>query len=455
VTAGRHRKIMRLLCAGIALVVLVLSPVALAAMGKPGRLAPVGIVELIDGRTVVATETTLYAYLPDGHLPDGRLDRHFGDGGGLAPFAPANRRVIVKGIAVDQNGRIVFAGAAYPKSPIANTDEPTSYAAIERYLPSGNLDTELGSNGAVVTDFGFPPPARPARIPDYAKVLLPINVEATGVAVDPRGRIVIAGTRAATYTGTKYGTLVSVPEAFVARLGAGGDQDPSFNGTGTLQLPGVASIGRPAPSRGGGVYFMAYPAAPEYSELPPSPVLGHLRDNGAPDPSFGQGGWRPTPADPRFGSEFDSEITLDPQGRLLLFGQMRGPSVLRLGPNGSVDQSFGHGGAAILASPNAEVELGGLATTHAGSVLVAGTLSSESTPGRRSSRLLLARLTSKGRLEKRFGRGGMVTTAFHAKSGPEGQAVLIDRGRALVGGTAGFGDRDLSHFVLARYLLGH
>lgn len=425
------------------------------SFGQNGRvigqqLPPVGMAELADGRTVVATETTLYAYLPNGNL-----DRHFGEKGALTPYAPADRVVIVKGIAVDERGRIVVAGAAHRQSPIGNADEPTSYAAIERYLPSGELDTGFDSDGAIITDFAFPPPARPARIPDYAKVLLPINVEATGVAVDSRGRIAITGTRAATYAGTKLSTFVPVPEAFVARLGAGGNQDSSFNGTGTLRLPGILSLGRPAPNQDGGVYFMAYPApASEYSESPP-PVIGCLDNNGAPDPRFGRRGWRSPPANTRFSSDFDSEITLDPQGRLLIFGQERGPRVWRLGPSGSMDRSFGHKGAAILTRLDGEVQLGGLTATRTGGILVAGTLSSESTPGRRSSRLLLARLTRKGRLEKRFGRGGMVTTKFHAKSGPEGEAVLIDRGRALVGGTAGYGDRDLSHFVLARYLLGH
>jgi uncharacterized delta-60 repeat protein len=421
-----------------------------SSFGRRGKVlgrqdSLVDMAKLRNGDIVVAGESAMYAY-----LPNGKPDRRFGANGAVTPFAPAGRKVTIDGIAVDERGRIVLAGGAGHTATTANAGDATSYAAIERYLPGGDPDPSFGSNGAVITDFGLPLPARPTDIPDYAHVSLPVEVEASGVAIDSRGRIVVTGGRAATYEGTKSGTFAPVTEAFVARLNATGGPDPSFNRTGTQQLPGLSSVSKPALDRSDGLYFMAS-RAPTYQDPEPLATVGHLTAGGTVDEKFGQAGWRSLSRP--FTAESSLTDTLDQKGRLLLFA---GTSVERLEPNGSLDRAFGHEGVARIKSSAGEVTLGGLVTAGSAGILAVGTLRSQrkSAKGEPTYRLLLARLTGNGRLAKRFGSGGMVTTGFGRKSAPEGQAVLLDGGRVLVGGTASYGPRRPFRFVLSRYLLG-
>jgi uncharacterized delta-60 repeat protein len=419
------------------------------SFGENGRVIGhrwtlVDMATLADGRTVVATENALFAY-----QSNGRPDRSFGDNGAVEPLSPEGGKLTIEDIAVDGRGRIVAAGSAAHADPTA-TIGYSSHAAIVRYLPDGELDGGFGGNGIVFTDLGLPPPARPPKIPSYAQVSPAAEVRVLGVAVDSGERIVLTGTRAATYTGTKSATFVPFHEAFVARLTEGGSQDASFGENGTRPLGGLSSIGRPAMDRQAGVYFVApRQATSEYSERPLVKVVGHLTASGTVDQDFGKGGWR---ALTNNSSESDLDVTLDRKGRLLIYRQGSGAGIARFKPNGSVDRSFGRDGMATIVPPQGEVIVSGLAVTGSGAVLVAATLVTEpaSTRDEFKRRLLLARLTHQGKLGRRFGNRGSVVTKFGAESAAEGRAVLADGdGHALVGGVL-----ESSRFILARYLLG-
>lgn len=404
----------------------------------------VDMAKLRDGRIVVAGESAFYAY-----LANGKPDRSFGINGTVRPFAPTGRGVTIEAIAVDSRGRIVLTGSAGPTVSMPYAGGAMNYAAIERYLPSGDPDPSFGSNGAVITDFGLPLPVRPTGIPDYAQVSLPVDVQTSGVAVDSQGRIVVTGARAATYAPSKSSGFPS-PEAFVARLTPNGVQDSTFNGTGTSQLPGLSSAGEPVLDRRDGTYVVASRAV-TYQEPEPLARVGHLTAGGTMDAKFGKAGWRSV------GRPFNAESrlsgTLDRQGRLLLFV---GAIVERLKADGSADRGFGRKGVATIRSSNGEVSLGGLVPTGGEHILAVGTMRSrpKSDKAVPTNRLLLLRLTGDGRLDRQFGADGMVTTAFGRKSAPEGQAVLLDGGRVLAGGAAGYEPQNPFRFALARYLLG-
>ncbi len=419
--------------------------------GEDGRVIGhrwtlVDMTTLADGRTVVATESALFAY-----RGNGRPDRSFGNNGAVEPLSPEGGKLTIEDIAVDGHGRILAVGsAAHPVAPAPGTVPVGNgtYAAIVRYLPDGELDGGFGSNGIVFTDLGLPPPARPPKIPDYAQITSAVEVRALGVAVDSGERIVLTGTRAATHTAAKYATFVPFPEAFVARLSEDGGRDSSFGENGARPLGGLRSIGRPAIDRRAGVYFAAtqHPTS-EFAERPK--VIGHLTVSGAVDRTFGKGGWRALANDT---SETDLDVTLDRGGRLLIYGQGSSAGIARFKPNGSLDRGFGRGGTATVVHPKGEVIVGGLAATGSGGVLVAGSLVIEPTSARGGfkRKLLLARLTERGKLARRSGNRGTVVTRFGAESQVEGRVVLADgRGHALVGGVL-----DSSRFVLARYLLG-
>jgi uncharacterized delta-60 repeat protein len=438
----------------------VLASAASPALGKTGGLdrgfsengrvigaaytSFVDMATLADGHIVVATESALYAYRPNGRPAGG-----FGDNGTVDPLSPEGAPVTIEDLAVDGHGRILVVGSASHPFPAANYG---SFAMIERYLPTGELDGGFGRNGIVFTDLGLPPPARLPGIPADAQVPTAPEVRALGVAVDSRERIAFSGTRAATYVGTKsLPTLAPVREAFVARLTEAGNSDPSFGGSGTTSLGELSSIGQPAVDSRDGVYFVArrQPAL-EFAELPGPNVVGHLDASGSVDPNFGKHGWRALTDD---SSESDLDITLDRKGRLLIPGQGSSASIECLKPNGSLDRRFGHDGIATIAHPNGEVKISDLAVTRAGKILATGVLITETKPSRNGPiwRILLARLSRRGRLDTRFGEQGTVITRFGKESAAQGQAVIAERnGRALVGGSDNNGP---GRFVLARYVL--
>lgn len=150
------------------------------------------------------------------------------------------------------------------------------------------------------------------------------------------------------------------PQTTVSRFDAGGVLDGSYATGGTYGASfGVTSnltdvVGTPD----GGAIAVGYAFTgvdPEFRERPcqdcTRAVVLKLDATGAPDPSFGQngvlllGGSGPVPA------LRGESVVLLADGRILLAGTGEGdgqPSVLvRLLPDGSLDSSFGNGGAAV------------------------------------------------------------------------------------------------------------
>jgi uncharacterized delta-60 repeat protein len=167
--------------------------------------------------------------LSNGHLlerltPAGQVDAFFGQGGTVVPAQPAGGSFEVGGIAVDSQGRIVVAGTSTLPTKIRFGKRLAVRA--ERYLPDGSLDDSFGANGIVETDFGFPVP----RDQNGQPILEQPWVQATGVAVDSRDRVVLTGgASSGKADGCEhdwFGTLTYA--GFVARLTATGSLDSSF-----------------------------------------------------------------------------------------------------------------------------------------------------------------------------------------------------------------------------------
>lgn len=101
-----------------------------------------------------------------GFGPDGALDPTFGTGG-VTTTDFGDSLDIARSLAIQRNGKIVVGGS---------TSGPGgSFFALARYLADGHLDPRFGAGGLVITDLGG---------------------EASGnaVAVQPDGRILLAGT---------------------------------------------------------------------------------------------------------------------------------------------------------------------------------------------------------------------------------------------------------------------
>jgi uncharacterized delta-60 repeat protein len=138
--------------------------------------------------------------------PDGALDRSFGKNGVVTTGFAGRSCVNAVSAAIDRKGRIIAAGRV---TNCASGGDASDFA-LARYEPNGKLDPTFGSGGRLTTGFAHWPRA-----------------DARSVALDSRGRIVVAGTIA------RNGSS----RAVVARYRPSGALDRSFSRNGKLIIP--------------------------------------------------------------------------------------------------------------------------------------------------------------------------------------------------------------------------
>jgi uncharacterized delta-60 repeat protein len=184
-----------------------------------------------------------------------------------------------------------------------------------------------------------------------------------------------------------------------------------------------------------------------------APLLARYRSNGSLDQSFSTDGIVGSPPQGRGGIQLhDIAITRD-RTILVVGGRDEAGEgafapagvVYAYRPDGNRDPSFGKHGQVLFKGRHSGLysTLRGIQALPSGKILVVGYL---------DARLLLARLDSNGRLDRRFGGGdGRVTLDLHSHACCEGAALaLAPRGRIVV---AGMGGSFAKYRVfLARYL---
>jgi uncharacterized delta-60 repeat protein len=105
------------------------------------------------GKVVVAGATRIVRY-----LANGKLDTSFGAGGVVTVPRPPGAVFVLAGVAVDSQGRVLLAGLSRPLPTNSTPDPLLSSAAVWRFNADGTPDSSFGSNGLVVTTFGFAAP---------------------------------------------------------------------------------------------------------------------------------------------------------------------------------------------------------------------------------------------------------------------------------------------------------
>ena len=251
----------------------------------------------------------------------------------------------------------------------------------------------------------------------------------SAVAVDGRGRVVVAGTAAA-----------ASPDFVVARLNPDGTPDPTFGGTGVVTVPvgpGADTAFAVAVDPAGRVLVGGSRQGAGGSDF----ALVRLRDDGTPDPGFGGGdGIVVTPSGGLFG--IWAAVAVDPAGRIVVAGGSDPgaggrplPGRREPGPGIQPDRGGdrpGHGRALAL----------GVAVDPAGRVVAAGASA--------AGEVIVARLTGAGDPDPTFDGDGVAITPL----GPQALAggVAVDAGGRVVVGGFGYGPDAMPNFMAARYL---
>jgi uncharacterized delta-60 repeat protein len=411
------------------------------------------------GKIVIAGATKVVRY-----LPNGKPDPTFGTGGTIEVPRPPGALFVLAGVAVDSQGRVVLAGLSRPIPSESTPDPVLSKATVMRFKADGSIDTSFGSNGMVVTDFGFNAPAAPGG------PYIGASVGLRGVTIDSANRPVISGGYVTELT--KY---EATSEGFVARLTESGALDQSFGEAGIRKIDTFKGFSQLL-DRTGGSLTLGQP-----KEGRARNVLTGLDENGNLDPSFGSFGFR------TLGSNAEPAVTMAPSGKILILGQpeeshyykaetqknkktgkkervkvrinIQVQNVRRLLPNGASDPSFGRTGSVNYVDPNVG-SFSALTADGRERVYLAGRIgrrvSKQANNPLHRTQFLLERTQSNGRIDKTFGHEGAVTAGF---GGPADafatQVELVTKGRILVGG--GIESSELASgggFALARFLPG-
>ncbi len=332
---------------------------------------------------------------------DGDLDATFGDGGTVTTDFPVGSYSTA--VAIQPDGRIVAVGAAAGASG-------TGEFAIARYEADGDLDPTFGDGGTVTT---------PIAGGDAD--------EARSVAIQPNGRIVVAGTD-------------SWRRFAIVRYRPNGVLDPSFGGDGIVRTnltPGddvawdvaLQPDGRIVAVGGAGFGQVGF-------------LLARYHRDGRLDRSFGEAGTIVT----RYRGANGRAVALQPDGRIVVAGYNRhGVALARYHADGTLDPSFAGDGMigaavplmfalAVALQPDGRIVVGGHHDIFA---------------------FGLARFRRNGRLDPTFGGDGVVRERVDgAEQGASG--IVIQPGGAVVAtGSSGpheFGDPTIPRFVVIRRL---
>ena len=412
-----------------------------------------------NGDVIVSGGPTLRLFTSSGDPAES-----FGEAGTVSPPPPEGGDFAPSDFALDSEGRLLVVGTS--RFPADDGFEPPiepSAVRILRFLPDGLPDPTFGQSGVIETDFGLPPPR------DDGRALQPdASMEATGIAVDPQGRIVVTGS-ADIHLGQScvhdIFRPVAVSAAFLARLTENGALDSSFDGDGIVggrsldETPLRAeSVGEPTLGPSGAITYRST----VISACPKDHGrwgVAQLTPDGRTRKGLGRKG--------AVGGYFTA-LAGEPDGSVVALARMGWTGgeafrarLIRIGPAGEVDRSFGHHGRTVVKLGSVwGNEPDSLAVDARGRILLGGTLVTSKRKGapngklvrRQRSSILMVRLSAAGRQEMNFGPSGRVAASFPGlvPFGPS-DLVLDPGGRAVT--VHRYETGEVSGLVLARYLL--
>jgi uncharacterized delta-60 repeat protein len=326
---------------------------------------------------------------------DGDLDPSFGTSGRVKTLFPNGS--FANAIAIAPDGNIVVVGAAAGPSV-------TGEFAVARYDANGSLDAAFDDDGMVTT------------------AIEGGGDEARSVAVQPNGKIVVAGTD-------------SRRRFAIVRYLQDGATDPSFgiDGIAASDLTTGDDIAYDLAIQPDGKSVVAGVADGWFT------IARYLRD-GSLDPSFGEGG-----------SVFVSHgiarsVTLQPDGKIVAVGYSgRGLMVVRLRSDGRPDVSLAHDG--VVSGVVGSIAPLAVALQANGKIVVVGDFD--------IFRCGIARFTKSGELDTTFARHGIRSVRFGSGEQNFTSVAVQADGRILAAGHVGpheYGEEIVHRIVLARFM---
>jgi uncharacterized delta-60 repeat protein len=327
------------------------------------------------------------------------LDPAFGNGS----YAPIPGNATAAGAVFQPDGKIVVAGNTlirFQGDVIMGPFTLPDKFAVTRFNPDGSLDATFGTGGQVLAGFGSGQSG--GTLGDVAN----------GVALQPDGKIVVAGSvpRPAT----------SAHDFVLIRFNADGSLDTGF-GTG-----GLVTV-----SHTGGAGAVAVQPDGKIVTLGSGFSVMRFDATGRPDSGFGTGG-SVTTTFAGLSSASAMDVALEPDGKIVAAGAGGAYfTVARYDAAGQLDPSFGSGGTVAV---NLAIHSGPtrLALQPDGKVVLAGTRTGAS--GGFSADFVVARFNADGSPDAGFGSGGTVVTDLDRLDNLDGLGLQPD-GKIVAAGT--------------------
>ncbi len=304
----------------------------------------------------------------------GSLDPSF-NGTGIVTTSFESSNAYARSVAAQSDGAIVAAGTTY-----VGTGENDYDFALTRYKSDGTLDDSFGLGGKVTT------------------ALSPYYDIAYSVAIQQDGRIIAAGMATGAFALVRYNHDGSLDTSF----GTNGTVVTSFSGEaysvaiqpdGRIVAAGISQLAQDIFGFG----------------------VARFNTDGSLDKSFGTDGWVTTRIRNRNGNAYS--VAIQPDGRIVAAGQSIGTltgylkwfAVIRYNADGTLDTSFGDGGAVTTQIGTRHDEAFSVAIQPDGQIVAAGY--SDYGPFNNLD-FALVRYKTNGTLDSTFGTGGKVLTEF-------------------------------------------
>jgi uncharacterized delta-60 repeat protein len=282
---------------------------------------------------------------------DGSLDPTFGNGGlVLLPVRPLTTD-IVRGVAIQPDGKILAAGVTYDD---AVSLRPHGDFMLVRYTREGGVDPSFGVGGIVTTNFEGESYDEPHSI-----------------VLQPDSRIILGGS---SNTGGGVGRIFGADNLALARYLPTGLLDPTFGQTGKVVVDAGSlfeSIRAMTIDPAGRIVAAGRTSGERRGDL----LLSRFQTDGTLDASFGRRGL--TITDLGTGEEGLTGLALAHDGTIVA-GGIVAPNphgdlaVVRYDTTGQFDRSFGEGGFASVDVGKRDDRLRGLALQPDGNVVVVG-----------------------------------------------------------------------------------
>ncbi|MEW6476980.1 MAG: hypothetical protein AB1679_32385 [Actinomycetota bacterium] len=284
---------------------------------------------------------------------DGRLDPTFGKGGLVTETPRSLTADIIRGMAIQPDGRIVVAGVTYEDVATLN---PNGDFMVARYHSDGRNDLTFGIGGVMTTDF---------RDSSYD--------EPYAVVVQRDGKIVLGG-----YTNAGGGgrVLFGADQLALARYWPNGLLDPGFGEGGKVVFDGGSLDERIlalALAGDGSLLAGGYVNGERRSDL----FLARLRTDGTLSGGFGNTGKGFSVHDLGTYSERIASLALQPDGRIVAGGQTAVAhnadfAVFRYDARGFLDPTFGRAGVASFDFQGREDRVRAIALQPDGKIVAVG-----------------------------------------------------------------------------------